>query len=574
MRRMLGQLTLTHLLVAFASVTLVACVSSVLFSNRYTRQRNEDLVQAARDIARIAQPLLRLGDRGDLALLAQAAGAALGGNVCILGPGEAELIAASFQSGRTPSPAQIRQLGAAVPGSEAVVTACTECQGLTATCTAAILDPETHAPIGSVLVRSPISGLERIVSDQWANGLVAALAAAFFALIPAWLLSRALSRPLERISRAAAGLAEGDFGVRVRPEGPLELALLAKTVNWSAEQLQGLFTDLSSERGRLADVLASMQEGVVACHDDGTVLLANDAACRLLGLPSAVEAIGSPLEDLVPDDGVREGILHGRAEPLLVGGRTLQVRSTELANRAGSVCVLIDVTDQERLARTRREFVANASHQLRSPLTSIRGYLEAVSDGTAEGSEDQARCISVALEQVVGLQTLVAKLLQLSRLQAGAAVSELALVALPELACRAADYARVIAERRGVEIRVESDEERCVEADPELLLQAAGNLLDNAIRHTPRGGVVTLWVGARPNANGGLAELAVRDQGPGLPEGDLERIWERFTSGSTAGAAGLGLAIVREIVEAHAGEVFAQSNESGGAVFGFRLPAV
>jgi two-component system sensor histidine kinase ResE len=229
--------------------------------------------------------------------------------------------------------------------------------------------------------------------------------------------------------------------------------------------------------------------------------------------------------------------------------------------------VVVDVTEAERLQRMRVDFVANASHQLRTPLTSVRGYLEAVADGTAEGADERARCLAVALDQVGLLQRLVDQLLQLSRLQAGARPLEAVPLDLAQVARRAAEHLEPQAADRGVQVHVEADESPTF-GDPDLLVQAVHNLLDNAIRHSPPGATVTVGLRATP----GGYELAVADQGDGLGATEPELLWQRFQSAGGNGGAGLGLPIAKEIVEAHGGTVFARAGDDGGAVFGFRLP--
>jgi len=559
-RSVAARLTLTHLLVALSGVLIVACLGSVLFSTHYVAQRKAELIAAAESVGKAASPLLGREDWASLQLLTESAGSMLGGRACVFAGSTSPPVATSHVTETSSPDHQACPPEAAAGAGPSLDTVQVECQGLTYTVTVPVMDEATGKRLGTVLVRCPIAGVNRIVASQRAGTVAAALAAAALAVLLAMLAARSLSRPLAEISRSAQRLAHGDFSVRVDPSGPSELRTLAATVNWSADRLRELFDELSAERTKLADVLASMSEGVVALDTDGKVLLATDRARQLLGL--AVDERAGPDLARVLNEGTADRPLH-------VGDTSLRVRVAPLTNGLGTVAVVVDVTEEERLEKSRRDFVASASHQLRAPLTSIRGYLQALSDGTARDAEEQARCLAGALAQVEVLRARVDRMLELSKLQAGAVVPELRRIAVRDIADRACETIGPMAGRKGVAVNVGCEgEPPVVNADPEMLLDALTNLLDNAIRHSPPEGIVEVRVAA---ANG-WAELLVADRGPGLPEEEAERIWLRFHSGESQGAAGLGLAITREIVALHGGEVLAHARPGGGAVLGFRIP--
>ena len=234
-----------------------------------------------------------------------------------------------------------------------------------------------------------------------------------------------------------------------------------------------------------------------------------------------------------------------------------------------------NVEQARRLERMRRNFVANASHQLRTPLTSARAFVEALADGTAITPEAQDRCLTVAREQLARMQTLIDRLMDLSRFDAGAAALEFEPVRVNELLNGVAQAFEPQIIEAGVKVEVEAPPDVAeFEADGTRLVEALGNLLDNALRFSERGEQVTL--GAR--REGEKICLYVRDQGPGVPESELEAIWERFytrppaNSASAATGIGLGLSIVREIAAAHGGEAFVRNLPKGGAEFGLILP--
>jgi signal transduction histidine kinase len=555
--------------VGLTSVVLAACLSSYLFGVLYVSQRRAELLTATQAVADASGQLIARGHPDQLSVLATSAAEIVGGRVCVLPtvPGVASV--SSFAGTRVDDlPAHECEQ---TDGSEGPLweTELVACQGPTYSMTAPIRSPDTGEHLGEVLVRCPIAGVQRIVSAQWLSAAAAAVGAALVALLLGLTVSRTLSAPLRRISDGAEQLARGDFGVRVEPRGPREVASLARTVNWSAQRLAELFSQLSAERSRLADVLGSMLEGVLAYDTEGGALFVNGSARQLLGLEHG-DPSGKSLDSLVGDPAVLAALRGDGATAVATGDhRTLRVQVADLTGGHGRVAVILDVTDAERLDRTRREFVANASHQLRTPLTSIRGYLEALSDGTADTPERQARCIAVALDQVALFQTLVDQLLELSKLQSRPRPLEFRPVSLAEVAERARTHMLPQAQRQGVALlrRVEG-RPPLVAGDADMLLQAVQNMVDNAIRVSAAGGEVSVAV-SRLN---GRVELRVEDRGPGLPDVEPGLLWERFYSGTGNGAAGLGLAIAREIAEAHGGTVFARQREGGGAVFGFTVP--
>lgn len=226
----------------------------------------------------------------------------------------------------------------------------------------------------------------------------------------------------------------------------------------------------------------------------------------------------------------------------------------------------------QKTDKLRREFVANTSHELRAPLTSIRGFIEAVLDGTAEGPE-QEKCLRVAAAEAERMSKIIEQLLQLSRLQGGVLDFEFEHVDLPALAHTVIETFETRLRARGVKIRLQADPMPVIEADPNRLAQVLVNLLDNALRYSPEGGEISVEV----RAEGPRVRVTVADQGPGIPAQDLPDIWERFhkvdpARPRTDPGAGLGLAIVQEIINKHNGECLASNRPEGGAEIGFVLP--
>jgi len=223
----------------------------------------------------------------------------------------------------------------------------------------------------------------------------------------------------------------------------------------------------------------------------------------------------------------------------------------------------------------RREFVANASHELRAPLTAVQGFLQAILDGTATTEEERQHCLKTAEAEALRMSRLVEDLLQLSRLQAGVLEFQLTPGDLRPLAERVIAAVKPRLVQKKLRVEVEAGELPQVAMDSERLAQVLTNLLDNAIRFSPQGGLLRVTMAASESG----VRFAVADEGPGIPEDDLQRIWDRFhkvdpARRRTDPGAGLGLAIAKEIVTKHGGEVFALNREGGGAEIGFLLPAL
>jgi signal transduction histidine kinase len=240
----------------------------------------------------------------------------------------------------------------------------------------------------------------------------------------------------------------------------------------------------------------------------------------------------------------------------------------------GAVVVLHDITDLRRADRIRRDFVANVSHELRTPLTAIRGYVEALLDGPTVGEEER-KFLEIIARHALRMERLVRDLLRLARLDAGQEPLERVACAIPALVAGVEREMepQIEARKQNVEITIDANAST-VSGDPAKLHDVLRNLLENAINYSPEGGTVEITAARRGND----IEIAVADRGPGIPEADLTRIFERFyrvdrSRTRDPGGTGLGLSIVRHLVELHGGKASARQREGGGSVVSIRLPA-
>jgi signal transduction histidine kinase len=398
--------------------------------------------------------------------------------------------------------------------------------------------------------------------------LFAVVTVLLLAAVAGLAMSRLLGRRIGRVADTAARLSGGDLSARAPQASPREVATLADGLNQMAERVQQLVGTVTGERDRARTLVAGLAEGVVMIDPSDEVIVANDAAMRMMG-----DGLDPTLTSLVARAREEQRLVEG-AEVELPAGGALAVTAVPLSEPAGTVVLTLrDVTEQRALDRTRRELVANVSHELKTPVAAIRGFLELMED---ESMPPEARREFVGLmsTEAARLQRLVDEQLQLARLDSGGlplAVEDMDLASL----VRAAVHPRaVLAEREGLVMRVDASTPVPMVGDPARLEQVLLILLDNAARHTPTGGTIT--VAAR--VQGGDALMTVSDTGEGIPPDAIAHVFDRFYRADAARArddrrgAGLGLAIARGIIRAHGGDIEVRSDPGRGDVFTVRLP--
>ena len=444
-----------------------------------------------------------------------------------------------------------------------------------------------------------------------ALGLTAALALAA-------VFSRSVLQPIRKLTEFSGAMAGGDFaGKPPSIASPPAITDLARSLASARRHVRDRIAHILGEKSRLEAILSNITVGIIVTGSDGRVLLTNRTFERMFRVTPPTE--GRPPVEMIRDVKVQEAIEHslrtGEAltHTMTTSGLPEQHFDVHVGpihqenDGMGVVAVFYDTTELHRLERARKDFVANVSHEIRTPLTAIKGCADTLAEGALEDRATADRFVQTILSHSDRLHLLLEDLLDLSRLQSDSLKVEMQHFAIRSVVDRAYDSIRLLADRKGIQVSVEVPDGLTVRGDPKLIEQAAVNLLDNAVKYTPRRGNVRVdgrrlrsdevFAGtdaanapivvlaphrgrtddvSRPDASVDRLALEVTDTGIGIASDSLPRVFERFyrvDAGRSRrqGGTGLGLSIVRHIVEAHGERVYATSVLGEGSTFGFTL---
>jgi two-component system phosphate regulon sensor histidine kinase PhoR len=398
--------------------------------------------------------------------------------------------------------------------------------------------------------------------------------AMFVALLAAYAVSFAFARPLVGLADRARRLAEGDFASTVPSSRVVELNDVAQAFNRLSDQLKARLSELGRERDEMQALIDCMAEGVIALDEEGRLLRTNRTARALLRLPDA--PVSAAIGTFVRQPELRRALEESVERPVQsteieIDGRHLLLASRAL-DQGGSVTTFLDISELRRLEEVRTDFVANASHELKTPLTAIRGFAETLVEDDPPVQLRRQFLTSIR-NNTLRLQRLVEDLLDLSRLESGGWSAGVAPVPVRDVVEEAWDLVAPKA-KEGLDFSIEGDCEAL--GDRQAIVQIVRNLLDNATRHTDEGGAVLVRL--REGEREQTVEIVVSDDGEGIPARSLPRIFERFYRADSSrardfGGTGLGLAIVKHLAGAMGGDVVAESELGRGATFTVTLPA-
>ena len=559
-RLLIGSLVLVSLLVA-----AIVALSGGRLERRLAEETTSELTREARLIALSWKP----GTNADA--LADSAGSALQRRVTLIDPGGVVRGDSHFDG------EELEHLENHSTRPE-IIAARDRGAGMGRRRSASAGDDELYVAIrhqlGFVRVSISTATLRDIVSGARRDVLVAGLIALVGAFVLALLFSRSVTRPVVELRDVARAIADGDLDRRPSISAPGEIGDLAVALHRMSEQLATRLHALEADDAFMSTLLESINEGVVAVSDRGSVIRVNRSARRLLG----VDAPTPFSTDVLPQAreiraALREAMTGVSTEPreMTFAGRTIALTARPLPN-GGAVLALLDLTTRRRLETIRRDFVANASHELKTPLTVIGGFAETLLDADLSPPQRQ-QFVGTIQSNVVRMQRIVDDLLDLARYESGGWVPNPVDVDLKIAAADALALVQADAARRNLELRTDiaADADHVL-ADPTALRQILQNLVENAVRYTQVGSVTVF---ARREA--GAIVIGVRDTGVGIPREHLSRIFERFyrvDAGRSreVGGTGLGLAIVKHLVEAHGGSVRATSTVGAGTEIAVVLP--
>lgn len=441
--------------------------------------------------------------------------------------------------------------------------------------------------VAVVRTATSLARLGEATGDLSRSIVLTALTVALVAAGIGWWVSWRIAQPMREVREGAERFAAGDFSRKLSVPATEEFAGVAESLNQMAEELDERLRTITRERNEREAVLESMVEGVLAVDADRRILALNTAAAELLGVaPDEVQ--GAAIEEAVRNPDLQRVVtaavsgqgplevdltvhVGDREQYLQASGALLRARDGEVV---GAVVVLNDVTRLRRLEAVRRDFVANVSHELKTPVTSIKGFAETLADGALEDPESARRFLRIIAGQADRLNSIIEDLLALSSLEEGAGTHvDLQETELCDVLAVAVDVCAPKAEAKDITLLVECPRGLRVDANPPLLEQAVLNLLDNAVKYGPSG--TTVRVTAEPAT--GEVVIAVADEGPGVPREHLPRIFERFYRVDKArsrdlGGTGLGLAIVKHVTQVHGGRVSVDSVVGRGSTFRIHLP--
>ncbi|HET7627686.1 MAG TPA: cell wall metabolism sensor histidine kinase WalK [Bacillales bacterium] len=437
--------------------------------------------------------------------------------------------------------------------------------------------------LGVILIKAPMEDLYKQISDIihiFEVGIVLSLVTT--AAIGVF-LSRTITQPVSAMRKHALQIAHGDFTQKVKVYGYDEIGQLATAFNQMTTRLKNANETTEAERKKLRSVLSYMTDGVIATDRNGNIVLMNNRAEEMLNVYRQ-NVFGMPilsllkLEDTISWEGLDENItsrlidLSDEEQKYILRANFSMIQKEE-GPFNGVIVVLHDVTEQEQIEQDRREFVSNVSHELRTPLTTMKSYLEALSEGAVEDPEIAPKFIATAQNETDRMIRLVNDLLKLSRMDAKDPKLELNRVDFVEFFHQIIDRFEMTKKENIQFVRKLPNRKVYATIDVDKMTQVLDNIISNALKYSPNGGTVTFQLRRLQHH----LHITISDEGVGIPKSKTTKIFERFYRVDKArsrqlGGTGLGLAIAREMIHAHGGEVWAESEWNVGTSFHLTLP--
>jgi two-component system, OmpR family, phosphate regulon sensor histidine kinase PhoR len=562
---------------------LLGIAATSYLHQKHEQQATAQLGQQATLAANVvAQALGRTSS--DLTAVARQISASTGTDVAIIAPDGSILGGSSTNSTARGNQAGNSEVASALAGNSVVLERTLSTAGPRAWFASAPV--RTGSGIAAVVRLSETTEQFNAGYSGQRNALMLMLVVAEIGvLISVMMFARLATRPLDKIVAMTRRVSHGDMSARAPEEQRSEFTEVAVAFNEMADELESTFEAIDLERKRLESVVEHLADGIVIVDAVGRVVLMNLAAEKLLGLRRA-RSIGRTYAEVLRDYELAAVVREGQSMP--EAGAAPRTTIVEMgmprhwvqafsypipSDEAPLILVVLrDVTEFRRTEAVRRDFVANVSHDLRTPIASLKALVETLLDGALEDPSVAREFLSRMEVEVDDLVRLVEELLQLSRVEAGQI--ELRIVAgyVGDVIRRVAERLRAQASLKEIEIRVDIPEDLpLADFDPERVEQVLVNLVHNAIKFTPRRGITAI---AATSSEREIV-VAVEDSGQGLDPQDVERVFERFYKADRSRAAagsGLGLAIAKHMIQLHGGRIWVENDFGRGATFKFSLP--
>ncbi|MBN1255233.1 MAG: HAMP domain-containing protein [Deltaproteobacteria bacterium] len=587
-KKLIWKLYPVYLVIILFSILIVGIYASTTFKKFYLRKTAEDLTVRAHLIGRDVAASFSKENQTSLDELCKTIGKETSTRVTLILP-TGEVVGDSDED-----PQQMEnhagrpEVKAALRGSKGVFTRYSDTLQQEMMYVAIPLEKEGEIA-GVVRTSVPVSEIDATLASIYWKIALAGILLILLAAVVSLYITRRISQPIEEMKKGAQRFAEGTFDHKLLVPDSEELGSLADVLNHMAHQLGEKIRMVTEQRNELGTILSAMREGVLAVDSEERIVTFNQAAGFFLEIDLS-SAKGHTIQEVIRNADIQRflsGVLMGKGpaegEIVLHGpeNKFLQLNGTLLhdSNRKkiGALVVLNDITRMRQLENIRREFVANVSHELKTPITSIKGYVETLKEGALGDKKNVQKFLEIVLKQSDLLNAIVDDLLSLSRIEQDAERGEIQLTKenlRRILEAAVVDY-DIKAREREIKLILNCNNKIVIMANSRLLKQAIGNLLDNAIKYSEPGTAVEIEI-AR---NSDEVVVKVRDHGVGIAPEHLPRLFERFYRvdkgrSRDLGGTGLGLAIVKHIAQAHGGRVTVESTLGKGSVFTLHLPKV
>ncbi len=587
MKKITNKLMSSYIILIFVTLLVVGIFLSFMVDKFVLQNKEKELIDQGRDLALIFQDMVERGVKDEHLRYLEALDRSLNAHLWVIDHRGVVMASSLELPRRGGAPLRITDLGPTFSG----VLEGKEIRELAEhpvyripMLLVAIPFKKGEEVVGGVFLQAPVSILKETTAELQKLILGSGIMATFLAIVFSFYLTRVLGNPLQEINTAARQMAQGNFEYRLQIKSQDEVGELGNNLNYLASSLKSTLTELNKEKDTLNSTISSISEGVLAVDGKGRIFLSNEPARRLLRY-TGDDLQGKHLEETdLPEEVVRifMGVLQGQpSQPhtiTILPKKPLTIYPSAIKDEGGVMGVvglIHDISALDRLENVHRNFIASASHELRRPLTAIKGFIEAIADGAVEKNE-QDRYLKIIRKETDALEGLLSELLDFSRLEEEIQGIEKRLLDISQPVSYAVAEMWLQARLKDVKVnKIIAPDLPPVAGDAEKLEHAVANLIDNAIKFSPPGSSIDVGVVVKD----GFVCISVRDHGPGLKEEEVDYLWEKFVKGREAQerqlpGSGLGLSIVKTIVEAHGGRIEASNAPEGGAQFKMCIPHI